>query len=98
MLFFSFFKTLVDKQVTVELKNDLTVRGTLKSVDQYFNFRLENIVVLEQEKYPHLSAVKNLFIRGSVVRYMHIPESAVDVTLLQDATRREIAASVGVSS
>jgi hypothetical protein len=35
MLFFSFFKTLVDHEVTVELKNDIQIRGTLKSVDQY---------------------------------------------------------------
>jgi hypothetical protein len=31
----SFFKTLVDHQVTVELKNDISIRGTLKSVDQF---------------------------------------------------------------
>lgn len=34
------------------------------------------------------SAVKNVFIRGSVVRYVHLPASAVDVPLLEDATRR----------
>jgi hypothetical protein len=32
--------------------------------------------------------VKNVFIRGSVVRYVHLPASSVDVTLLEDATRR----------
>jgi U6 snRNA-associated Sm-like protein LSm2 len=30
----SFFKTLTDQVITVELKNDLAVTGTLKSVDQ----------------------------------------------------------------
>ena len=34
------------------------------------------------------SAVKNVFIRGSVVRYVHLPANAVDVPLLEDATRR----------
>ncbi len=33
-------------------------------------------------------AVKNCFIRGSVVRYVEIPASAVDTQLLEDATRR----------
>ncbi|KAE9964615.1 U6 snRNA-associated Sm-like protein LSm2 [Venturia inaequalis] len=79
MLFFSFFKTLVDHEVTVELKNDIHVRGTLKSVDQFLNIKLEN------------SAVKSVFIRGSVVRYVHLPATAVDTTLLEDATRREAA-------
>jgi hypothetical protein len=32
--------------------------------------------------------VKNVFIRGSVVRYVHLQASSVDVTLLEDATRR----------
>ena len=30
----SFFKTLTDQVITVELKNDLCITGTLKSVDQ----------------------------------------------------------------
>jgi len=54
MLFFSFFKTLVDHQVTVELKNDISIRGTLKSVDQYLNIKLDDIEVTEPMKYPHL--------------------------------------------
>lgn len=34
------------------------------------------------------SSVKNVFIRGSVVRYVHLPSAAVDTALLEDATRR----------
>ncbi|KAK3116238.1 U6 snRNA-associated Sm-like protein LSm2 [Teratosphaeriaceae sp. CCFEE 6253] len=142
MLFFSFFKTLVNHEVTVELKNDISIRGTLKSVDQYLNIKLDDISVVEELKYPHLeamfgrktaaaahktrclrskflsgrrrgtkaqygaqqeheaaheeladgsvsqSSVKNVFIRGSVVRYVHLPAAAVDTPLLEDATRR----------
>lgn len=33
-LIFSVFKTLTDQEVVVELKNDLSITGTLKSVDQ----------------------------------------------------------------
>lgn len=33
-------------------------------------------------------AVKNCFIRGSVVRYVQIPSEHVDTQLLEDATRR----------
>lgn len=35
------------------------------------------------------SSVKNCFVRGSTVRYIHIPKELVDVELLQDATRVE---------
>ena len=88
MLFFSFFKTLVDQEVVVELKNDLEIKGTLKSVDQFLNLKLDNISTVNEEKYPHLKAVKNLFVRGSTVRYVHLSASSVDCTLLQDASRR----------
>lgn len=54
MLFYSFFKTLIDNKVTVELKNDLAVTGTLASVDQYLNLRINDISVNDQEKYPHM--------------------------------------------
>ncbi|CAD0049455.1 unnamed protein product [Aureobasidium pullulans] len=54
MLFFSFFKTLVNTEVTVELKNDISIRGTLKSVDQYLNIKLDDITVLDDLKYPHM--------------------------------------------
>lgn len=50
----SFFKTLVDHEVTVELKNDISIRGTLKSVDQFLNIKLDDISVVEELKYPHL--------------------------------------------
>ncbi|KAL7953944.1 like-Sm domain-containing protein [Trichoderma compactum] len=92
MLFFSFFKTLIDHEVTVELKNDIQLKGILKSVDQYLNIKLDDIHVVEELKYPHLSSVKNVFIRGSVVRYVHLPAASVDTQLLEDATRREAAA------
>ncbi|OAA32765.1 small nuclear ribonucleoprotein LSM2 [Moelleriella libera RCEF 2490] len=88
----SFFKTLIDQEVTVELKNDIQLKGILKSVDQYLNIKLDDISVVEEPKYPHLSSVKTVFIRGSVVRYVHLPAASVDTQLLEDATRREAAA------
>ncbi|KAJ5592050.1 U6 snRNA-associated Sm-like protein LSm2 [Penicillium hispanicum] len=74
--------------VTIELKNDIRIRGILKSVDQYLNIKLDDVEILDLDKYPHLSSVKNMFIRGSVVRYVMLPRSEVDVGLLEDATRR----------
>ncbi|RXH86534.1 hypothetical protein DVH24_021807 [Malus domestica] len=55
-LFFSYFKELVGREVTVELKNDLAIRGTLHSVDQYLNIKLENTRVVDQDKYPHMGS------------------------------------------
>lgn len=89
MLFYSFFKSLVGKDVVVELKNDLNICGTLQSVDQYLNIKLTDISVMDCHKYPYMLSVKNCFIRGSVVRYVQLPVDEIDVTLLQDAARKE---------
>ena len=70
MIFFSFFKTLVGKEVAVELKNDIVMTGTLVSVDQYLNVKLKNVSVINAESHPQLAALKNCFIRGSTVRYL----------------------------
>ncbi|OQS05098.1 hypothetical protein THRCLA_02718 [Thraustotheca clavata] len=93
MLFYSFFKTLLGKEVAVELKNDVALVGTLHSVDQYLNFKLIDVTVVESEKYPQLMNMKNCFIRGSVVRYIQIAKADVDTELLQDAARREASAN-----
>jgi U6 snRNA-associated Sm-like protein LSm2 len=41
-------------QVTLELKNDLAITGTLHSVDQYLNVKLTNTRVANEAKYPHM--------------------------------------------
>ncbi|KAH9365491.1 hypothetical protein HPB48_019917 [Haemaphysalis longicornis] len=92
-LFYSFFKSLVGKDVVVELKNDLSICGTLHSVDQYLNIKLTDISVTDTDKYPHMLSVKNCFIRGSVVRYVQLPADEVDTQLLQDAARKEASQS-----
>lgn len=98
MLFYSFFKTLEAKRVIIELKNDLRISGVLHSVDQYLNIKLNQVEVVESDAHPHLKSVSNVFIRGSVVRYVHIDPANVDVTLLQDATRREYRETRNASS
>jgi U6 snRNA-associated Sm-like protein LSm2 len=84
-LFYSFFKTLVGQPVTVELKNDLRISGNLVSVDQFLNIKLDDI----SSESMQLAAIKNCFIRGSVVRYVTLPATGVDTGLLQDAARME---------
>lgn len=79
------------KEIAVELKNDVALTGTLHSVDQYLNVKLTDVNVVDGERYPQLGAIKNCFIRGSVVRYIQIPSSDVDTELLQDACRKESA-------
>mmetsp|Transcript_6867 Transcript_6867/g.28678 ORF Transcript_6867/g.28678 Transcript_6867/m.28678 type:complete len:93 (+) Transcript_6867:108-386(+) len=91
MLFYSFFKTLVGKEIAVELKNDIALEGKLHSIDQYLNIKLLDTKVSDPERYPQLVAMTSVFIRGSVVRYVVIAKDDVDVDLLQDAARKTAA-------
>ncbi len=50
-------------QVTVELKNDLAIQGTLHSVDQYLNIKLHNTRVVNEQKYPHMVSVLQALFR-----------------------------------
>ena len=90
MLFFEFFQTQVGKQVVVELKNDVKIQGELEAVDQFLNVKIKNVRVLDEKDYPHLAALKNAFIRGSVVRYIHLSSANVNTEDLQDKCRREL--------
>ncbi len=67
-LFFSYFKELVGKVVTVELKNDLAITGILHSVDQYLNIKLEDTRVVDEAKYPHMVRTFSSKSRVFVVR------------------------------
>ena len=86
------FKTLVGKEIAVELKNDVALTGTLHSIDQYLNIKLLNTKVVDAARHPQLVAVTSVFVRGSVVRYIQIPAADVDTELLQDACRKAAAA------
>ncbi|KAF0988028.1 hypothetical protein HZS_2362 [Henneguya salminicola] len=68
----------------------LSISGILTSVDQYLNLKLNDVTTSDPEKFPHMISVKNCMIRGSVVRYIQLPQDDVDVRLLQDATRKEL--------
>ncbi len=48
-------------QIIVELKNDLAISGELHSVDQYLNVKLNNVRVLNENKYPHMVSLVSHF-------------------------------------
>ena len=53
MLFYSMFKTLVGKEIAVELKNDVALTGTLHSIDQYLNIKLLDARVVDAAGAAH---------------------------------------------
>ena len=57
---------------------------------------------MHKDKYPQLAPISNgtgsIFVRGSVVRYIQIAPTDVDVELLQDAARKENARSKQIAA
>ncbi|RPB09929.1 LSM2-like protein [Morchella conica CCBAS932] len=90
MPFFSLFKTLINFEVTVELKDGMIFRGILASIDSYFNVTLKGITIVNAAgNEAVLYALNSIFLRGNSLRYIHLPADAVDTVALQDATRVE---------
>lgn len=68
--------------MTVELKNNVSIEGVLVSVDQFLNVKLDDV----KTDSVHLQALKNCFLRGSVIRYIQLNPKDIDFPLLQEAT------------
>ena len=76
----------------------MKISGNLAHVDENLNFFLNNMKVVEEEKNPYLVkykllivqlSCKNGFIRGNVVRYVHLQKKEVDVEPLTEACKKE---------
>lgn len=74
MIFFSLFKTLVGKEICVELKNDVVLTGTLLSVDQYLNVKLANVNIVDSDRYPQLvrNAPSKYKLIGAIIAFSRI--------------------------
>ena len=60
-------------------------------VDQNLNFNLSQPeVVPNPALQPQLTSLKNCFIRGSTVRYIHLPQDEVDQEVLLEACKNEV--------
>jgi U6 snRNA-associated Sm-like protein LSm2 len=44
----------VGKKVTLELKNGMKIDGTLHSVDQFLNLKVEDVHVQEIDQFPQM--------------------------------------------
>lgn len=86
MLFFSFFKTLVGKEVAVEMKNGIVLTGTLVSVDQYLNVKLSSVNVVDTDRYPQLVRQFGGGLCSSVIACYCIQKVFSQVTVILDST------------
>uniref|UniRef100_A0A1X7VC31 Sm domain-containing protein n=1 Tax=Amphimedon queenslandica TaxID=400682 RepID=A0A1X7VC31_AMPQE len=88
-----FLQGLQNCKTTVELRNEITIKGTIVNVDDKMN------TTISGAEYKYLDGTvmncENLFIQGSQIRYVHIPDDIDPMTLLNkivdEESEREIA-------
>ncbi|XP_056270470.1 U7 snRNA-associated Sm-like protein LSm10 [Pseudoliparis swirei] len=66
---------------TVDLRNESAARGRVVNVDAFMNVRLRD--VLYRDGRGELSELRDLFIAGRSVRYVHIPDHVDIVKTMQ---------------
>lgn len=81
-------QSLRGRQTTIELRNELSVWGTVESVDAFMNVDVSDATVVGpngEENYA------SFFVQGRQVRYIHIPDD-IDMAAslqLQDTRARQ---------
>ncbi|CAF4883893.1 unnamed protein product [Pieris macdunnoughi] len=78
-------KSLENKSITVDLRNDSCVCGQLTLVDGYMNLSLSNAVFCDPQGNEYL--FENIFIHARNVRYVHIPQSINIITAIKQELR-----------
>ena len=79
-------------RLTIELKNGVKVEGNLDQVDEQMNFHLSDIKMLNKDdrELPHFVMCTSTFIRGNVIRYVHLNKGEVDTDPLTEACKNEV--------
>ncbi|KAK4974741.1 Sm snRNP core protein Smd1 [Elasticomyces elasticus] len=79
-----FLMKCANETVTIELKNGTILNGTIASVGPQMNTALRSVKMTPKGRDP--SAVENMNVRGSTIRYFILPDSLPLDTLLVDDT------------
>lgn len=87
MIFALFFQKYVNKKIKIELKNGMIFTGILVSTDAFLNFKLKQIEIEDQEKYPGLNQIELISIRGSSVKTIQVDKNDDLIDSLLLATR-----------
>lgn len=68
MLFYSLFEQCINKEITIELKNDIEIKGILIDLDVFLNLKL---IIKKYNGPEELKNINNAFIRGSHIKFIH---------------------------
>lgn len=82
-----FLRKLVREPVTVELKDNTTIKGTVVGVDSAMNTHLRLVSIIEPGKEER--RLDNMTIRGASIRYVFLPDVLnIDTLLIDDSPKK----------
>ena len=89
-MFYAILKSICqnNSKVTVELKNDMEIKGNLVSVDTKLNLVISKPNFDEAENIHQLKNTYNIFIRGNVIRYIHFDKKEMNTELIEEACKK----------
>ena len=64
---------MVGRQTRVDVRDDTHLVGVIQSVDSYMNIEIKDCQLLSEDNQP-LQQFDYFFLKGSRVRYVHIPD------------------------
>lgn len=90
MIFFEYFKTQLNNEVVVNLKNDMSIFGILKNVDPFLNIKIENAIATSNNEFiiidKSISNIQFCSIRGSAIKSVELKKNGLEDHMVE-ATR-----------
>ncbi|KAB0804995.1 hypothetical protein PPYR_01965 [Photinus pyralis] len=74
-------KGLENEYTIIDLQNEECVSGKIKYVDGYMNIDLEDVIFYNSRGVGH--KFEQFFVRGRLIRYVHIPKHLVAVDVFK---------------
>lgn len=68
-----FLQSMVGHQTRVDVRDDTHLVGVIQSVDSYMNIELKDCRLFSEDNQP-VQEFEYFFLKGSRVRYVHIPD------------------------
>ncbi|XP_030034578.1 U7 snRNA-associated Sm-like protein LSm10 [Manduca sexta] len=80
-------KGLQNKNITLDLRNDAYVCGTIETVDGFMNISFSNAVYCDT--HGNEFSFENLYVQARNIRYVHIPETMPIISTIKNEVCRQ---------
>ncbi|ORD94757.1 LSM2 [Enterospora canceri] len=92
MIYFEYFKSQIERQIVVHLKNRMVFRGILRNVDPFLNIKLDSVQIESDNEFISIkNGIKNIkmcSIRGSAIKCIEMDRIGIEERLTEASRLR----------